>query len=879
MDRRFSIRLGKTLFLAMLSLFILGGWVWFNEPPQLALAAERAPFDGSTKTVDLSEAPPGGVVEYTIMVENNTGALATPTITDDLDSRLYYVSNSFQASSEYCFLISEQNALHQVVVSCLEVVPGTGGIAPGESVTITFQAQTSVDTPQGSVISNTAQIANGADFFETDPVTVTIGVAPTVRIDNPVDGDLITQTPGSTLKVEGVAWTTSTPPFPEDPNLLPITDYVPSGAYASYTVEWEPVDAVYYVLEEATNRDFDGATPPAGCLPPIENTTECAITKLDSGDYYYRVRAHYAADRYSRWSNVQSISVTLTSRATEAERLQFQGESQASPRAVETILQPVVLITVTNVTTGFVQYQGRAMTITTHPDGLWEWAYDWVLPKEDKAAYTIEARAGYEATDVDYAFYGEPDSITVIVSNGFPILNITKEAPASTFVGGAIDYTLTVSNTGRAAAENLVITDTIPTNSEYLSATQGGELLTGDIVSWSVDSLAVGEVISVQLKVKALRVGSITNDAYGAYAEGGYSTSGEPVNTTITRMSVHLPLTVKRWPPYPYTPTLNPIDNADGDENYSVSWAYNYDDIPSVAPNYYELLESTDLVNWGTLAGCPPESPADRTSCSITGKNDDTYYYIVRGRNSYNLFSPWSNVESATVVPPGFRDDFGSSHANWKWRRGDDIDETSNFIAQYKDGKLYTGLVGSYDFGVLSPMVEAPEPPYMIKTRFRLVDNETVGDRSMDIRNGTTFGVVFGGNGGSPCPANRDTAKNTGCFSHYYRVMLIWAEDQSDGFRWNFKRMDYHDPDDDGKAKEGTKYGDGFVDVGTGDGDWHEIWIEVTTTRIKIYVDGIGLASTTDMRFIDDPYFGLHVGSPDIGDTAVKWDWFEIKRQ
>jgi hypothetical protein len=114
---------------------------------------------------------------------------------------------------------------------------------------------------------------------------------------------------------------------------------------------------------------------------------------------------------------------------------------------------------------------------------------------------------------------------------------------------------------------------------------------------------------------------------------------------------------MQRWPPVPYTPTLNPISNPDGDGNYTVSWS------TALLADTYELQEDSS---------CAFPSPTvvysgSGNSKSISGRAPGTYYYRVRGCNSYGCGS-WSNCRSVTVSPasqPIVNGDFEAGPTGW----------------------------------------------------------------------------------------------------------------------------------------------------------------------------------------------------------------------
>jgi uncharacterized repeat protein (TIGR01451 family) len=76
--------------------------------------------------------------------------------------------------------------------------------------------------------------------------------------------------------------------------------------------------------------------------------------------------------------------------------------------------------------------------------------------------------------------------------------------------GDQIDYTLTVTNTGPDAANNVVVTDELPTGLVYVSDSGSYNANTGE---WSVGSLASGENRSLTIRVRVNRTGSVTNSA------------------------------------------------------------------------------------------------------------------------------------------------------------------------------------------------------------------------------------------------------------------------------------------------------------------------------------------------------------------------------
>src|SRR5207244_7133118 len=127
-------------------------------------------------------------------------------------------------------------------------------------------------------------------------------------------------------------------------------------------------------------------------------------------------------------------------------------------------------------------------------------------------------------------------AVTTTVSS-VPILSISKtDAPDPVNAGGSITYTLSYSNTGNANASGVVVTDTIPANTTFVSATAGGTLAAG-VVTWNIGALNVGSSSSVQLMVQVaspLANGTlITNATYSIDSNETAPTAGSSITTTV----------------------------------------------------------------------------------------------------------------------------------------------------------------------------------------------------------------------------------------------------------------------------------------------------------------------------------------------------------
>jgi uncharacterized repeat protein (TIGR01451 family) len=131
--------------------------------------------------------------------------------------------------------------------------------------------------------------------------------------------------------------------------------------------------------------------------------------------------------------------------------------------------------------------------------------------------------------------------VTTTVSSA-PVLSVSKtDSPDPVASGANITYTLTYANTGSANATGVVIMDTIPANTTFVSATGGGTL-SAAVVTWSLGTLAPGPSASVQMVVKVahpLATGTlITNSSYAIDSNETSPAGGPPVTTTVTDIPI-----------------------------------------------------------------------------------------------------------------------------------------------------------------------------------------------------------------------------------------------------------------------------------------------------------------------------------------------------
>ena len=125
-----------------------------------------------------------------------------------------------------------------------------------------------------------------------------------------------------------------------------------------------------------------------------------------------------------------------------------------------------------------------------------------------------------------------------ITGDPIPELTISKTAPASVIVNQTFTYTLSVDNSLGVDATGVVITDSLPLSVTFSAASDGGALLPGNVISWTVPTLANGASISQTVSVVAPGTPvTLTNTDYGVWASNWLTRSvGSPVNTTASAL-------------------------------------------------------------------------------------------------------------------------------------------------------------------------------------------------------------------------------------------------------------------------------------------------------------------------------------------------------
>ncbi len=378
-----QLKVGALLSVTLVALAM--GLLWMGlVAPTRGAAMLAPPLTDSTKMVNVDAVPAGGTATYSIVLRNTSAVttVSTATVVDILDSRL---------SCDQSHAGTQPPGSGLWTCTTEGITFTVQNMTPGKVVTLTFDVTLDNSVLPGDVITNVATIDDGETIIATNEVLFTVSDAPTVQIRQPINGALFTSSPGTQVVISGYAWDTSNDPgFPATPAIDSFS--VPSNG--AYFVNWtEGADAWAYHLQESTSPYFNKNVVDYN---PTTALSRHYVTGKTPGTYYYRLRAVNAVGN-SRWSAVRSIVVGTT--LMQPLPTDYAAEMQFT--AV-----PGVQVRING-------GAWQAAVVTQNAQDYWDWTYNWALPQEDEAVYTIEARSQDTGGN-----YGEIDTINVTIRNG-----------------------------------------------------------------------------------------------------------------------------------------------------------------------------------------------------------------------------------------------------------------------------------------------------------------------------------------------------------------------------------------------------------------------------------------------------------------------------
>ncbi len=150
-------------------------------------------------------------------------------------------------------------------------------------------------------------------------------------------------------------------------------------------------------------------------------------------------------------------------------------------------------------------------------DGNVEYKFEvGTLEQGQSRDFNMLVRAAETRTYYNTATATGDDGLTAQASSSVkvtaPALQLNKTGPEKQYAGRPVKYELTLTNTGTARAENVMIKDRIPQGMHLIEASHGGAQSGNDVI-WQVGSLVAGKSREVNLVLQSHTPGRVVNRA------------------------------------------------------------------------------------------------------------------------------------------------------------------------------------------------------------------------------------------------------------------------------------------------------------------------------------------------------------------------------
>ncbi len=219
------------------------------------------------------------------------------------------------------------------------------------------------------------------------------------------------------------------------------------------------------------------------------------------------------------------------------------------------------------------------------------------------------------------------------------VLRVAKTAPTTVAPGAQLTYTISYGNTGTANAANVIIKDTVPANTSFVSATDGG-IFSNGVVTWNIGTLnagVTGRTVSFTVSVSgSLSSGTLINNNYTIEASGVTPVQGIPVTTSVTGGACN-------WTATSNAPWITVTSGTPGADNGTVGY--------SVAPNTGPARTGTITIAGLTFT---VTQDAGTSSCTYSISPTSQSFAATSGSGSVNVSTQancaWTATSNASWI-------------------------------------------------------------------------------------------------------------------------------------------------------------------------------------------------------------------------------------
>jgi uncharacterized repeat protein (TIGR01451 family) len=607
-------------------------------------------FSPTTASGDTADA-----ITYTITVENTGNAVATGvTVTDTLPAGLLIDPTSTTAN------VSGQTAAWAIP-----------SLTPGAPVSYTIAARVANDLPDGMLLRNTASAQSsmpGVGTAVSAPVVTTVRGQAVLELEKQVSS--------ASVKAGGQLTYTLT--------------YRNTGTATSGGIVIEDLIPPATRFVSASDGGVDsGGGHVTWTLPPLKAKQTGSVTLT--------LQVDSVVPNGTRLRNLATISETTSPQASvpatfagkfptvsstpvlEIEKTARTGGTvTADGTAIfDIVYRNVGSDTATNVVISDTLPPGMSLVSASDTPAINGNTLTWTLPQMKagtKGSLTVTAQAdasladGKVLTNSASVFSTEqplPQADTTAVTVLNAVLTLTKSADrptansgisATNTPGDFIAYTLKYENRGGAAATDTVVSDTLPPDVTFVSATPAPDSVAGDIVSWNLGTVAanaapgtVGLIVQV---ADDLRDGTVLhNTATIASATTG-STAAQPADTivssspvlTISKTSAVSHVTPGQTVAYDIT-----VENVGSDTARNVRITDRLPAEMSFVSATAGGIESGGIVTWDIEADRGPLAPNTSVTVHVEATADAV---ITSGTPLLNISSVTGEEAGGAAIPP-----------------------------------------------------------------------------------------------------------------------------------------------------------------------------------------------------------------------------------
>lgn len=417
--------------------------------------------------------------------------------------------------------------------------------------------------------------------------------------------------------------------------------------------------------------------------------------------------------------------------------------------------------------------------------------------------------------------------------------------------GAVVTYTLTLSNTG---TENDAYDITI--SSAWASSLSD---TTVSVNSGNSTPISVGITIPGGAATSDSNTATVTATSQA----DALVTASIVLTTTAGSEVTYLPLIFKALT----APTLS-ATRPNSANDWQLNWVHN----SASGVTGYELQQSQDpTFATGVTNFTLGSNVFSQLIDSIQPSANNVYYYRVRA-NGTGQSSPWS---STVMVAGAYYDDFKSNQTDWSGSSLKEGLRRLTFIEKvdswYENNDwLIIRVEDSWDWAIASPMMPAPEPPYVIEFR----------SQPANLGNLVSHGVVFGGDWtGAPCPdwsSLNGVYAHTNCFNHFYNTNLIWSSSTDLTLLWERVDTLVYCPNCGGSPLKRLGDVPPALPFHPNANDWNNYRIEVRASGIKFFLNGSLRYTYNDTRWINDPYFGVFASTDEYSNSTWRYEYFRV---